>query len=386
MISQRARNLKQSQIRAMTQRCHELDGINMGQGVCDTPPPAELIEAVMPAIQAGHNTYSRYDGITRLRNAIADKLQRHNGLTVDPESEVLVTLGTGGGFAAAMTALLNPGDRILMFEPYYGYHYNTARVAELQVDLLPMNFGDFSLDLEALEQKAAGAKALVINSPGNPTGRVFTYEELESIAEICQRHDLLCISDEIYEYFLFDGRRHISMATLPGMRERTLTLSGYSKTFSITGWRIGFLAATRKLAAPIGLVADLYYACAPTPLQHAVATAIETLDDTYYSDLATGYQRKRDQFCAALQEAGLTPHVPEGAYYVLADVSAMNCSTAAEAAMQLLEGARIASIPGTAFFSSGHGEKLLRFCFGKEQPVLDQACAQLAQWRDNAGA
>ena len=380
MRSRRTRDLVQSDIRAMTQRCRELGGVNMGQGICDTPPPPDLLREVMPAIEAGHNTYSRFDGVAPLREILAAKLAAYNGMTVDPETELVVTLGSTGAFAATLTALCDPGDRLLLFEPYYGYHLNTARVVGLEPVLVPLGRGDFALDVAALEAAAPGARAIVVNTPGNPSGRVFSRRELQTIAEVCQRHDLLCITDEIYEYFLYDGRPHISLATLPGMAQRTVTISGYSKTFSITGWRIGYAAAPRALATAIGLVADLYYACAPTPLQHAVAGAIAALGEGYYSALAKEYQAKRDQFCGVLAEVGLSPHVPEGAYYVLAETQAVGCASAADAAMRLLEDAGVAGIPGTAFYQSPRGEELIRFCYGKEQAALDQAGEQLLAW------
>lgn len=378
--SHRVAGLVQSDIRAMTQRCLELDGVNLGQGVCDTPPPRQVVNDVTPAIERGKNIYTRYDGISRLRHALADKLRRHNGLEADPEGEIVVTVGSTGAFAATVMALCNPGDRILLFEPYYGYHLNTAIVAGLEPDLVPLRPGTYGLDTGALEEKARGARAVVVNTPANPCGRVLSREELEGIARVCETHDLLCITDEIYEYFLFDGHEHISIATLPGMRERTVTISGYSKTFSITGWRIGYLAAHRDLAAPIGLVNDLYYVCAASPLQYAVAHALRTLDDGYYDDLAKDYQRKRDRFCQALDEAGLTPLVPEGAYYVLADISSVGCETAKEAAMKLLEDAGIASIPGSAFFSGPEGEHLARFCFARDDGTLDRAIGLILDW------
>lgn len=385
--SHRVAELVQSDIRAMTQRCLELDGCNLGQGVCDTPPPREVIRDVTPAIERGKNIYTRYDGIGRLRRALAGKLERHNGLRVDPDSEVVVTIGSTGAFATTCMALCNPGDRILLFEPYYGYHLNTALVAGLEPELVPLDPESFELDADRLEEHAKGARAVVVNTPGNPSGRVFTRKELEAIAEICQRHNLLCITDEIYEYFLYDGHEHISIATLPGMWERTVTISGYSKTFSITGWRIGFLAAHRELAGPIGLVNDLYYVCAPSPLQYGVADAVNSLADDYYDNLAADYQKKRDRFCEALNSAGLTPRMPEGAYYVLADITKLGCDNSKDAAMKLLEDAGIASIPGSAFFGDPQGERLARFCFARDDETLDRACEMLRSWgRSKAAA
>ncbi|MCP1726892.1 aminotransferase [Natronospira proteinivora] len=382
--SERVAHLVQSDIRAMTQRCVEVNGVNMGQGICDTPPPGEVIQGVTLALEKGANRYTRYDGVKRLRHALSERLARDNTLNVDPETEVVVTVGSTGAFAATVTALCNPGDRILLFEPYYGYHLNTARVAGLEVDMVPLNPADFTLDEQALEAKAKGARAIVVNTPGNPSGRVFTRDELTAIAQICQRHDLLCITDEIYEYFLYDDHAHISMATLPGMKDRTVTISGYSKTFSITGWRIGFVAAPRELAEPIGLVNDMYYVCAPSPLQYAVADTIQALDPDFYQSLAREYQAKRDRFCQLLDQVGLTPRVPEGAYYVLADISRLGCETSHQAAMTLLEEAGVATVPGSAFFSGPDGEHWTRFCFGRTDKTLEAAERQLLEWAERS--
>lgn len=377
--NRRVAQISQSPIRAMTQRCHELGGVNLGQGICDTPPPRAVLDGIAPAIARGENSYTRYDGIDRLRAVLARKLAHYNGIKADPNTEIIATAGSTGAFTATITALCEPGDRILLFEPYYGYHFNTAVVAGFQPDTVPLHAETMALDLAALEAKADGARALVLNTPGNPSGRVFTRREMEQIADVCQRFDLLCITDEIYEYFVFDQHRHISMATLPGMWERTVTMSGYSKTFSITGWRMGYLVAPAALAGPIGLVNDLYYVCVPSIVQHAVADAIEQLDDEFYRGLAQENQARRDRFCAVLDEVGLTPRVPEGAYYVLADVSRMGCDQAPDAAMKLLEAVGVAGVPGSAFYQSNQGDKLIRFCFGKTEDTLDEAIRRLRQ-------
>lgn len=378
-ISDRVADLSQSPIRAMTQRCHELGGVNLGQGICDTPPPSEVLAGIEPAVRAGHNAYTRYDGIDRLRQALAGKLQRDNGIQADPDTEIVVTQGSTGAFVATINALLNPGDRVILLEPYYGYHLNTLKVAGLEPVFVPLERDTMALDVAAIEAQAAGARAIVLNTPGNPSGRVFSRAEMAALADLCQRHDLLCITDEIYEYFLFDGHRHISMATLPGMWERTVTMGGYSKTFSITGWRMGYLAAPAHLAEPIGLVNDLYYVCTPSIVQHAVADAIEQLNADFYRQLAADHQLRRDRFCTALERSGLTPRVPEGAYYVLADCRVLGQSTAQAAAMVLLERAGVAGVPGSAFWHDDSGEHWLRFCFGKDDATLDQAMRNLEQ-------
>lgn len=378
--SERTAQLVQSDIRAMTRACQEVGGVNLGQGICDVPAPEVVRQAAKDAIDAHQATYTRYDGIAPLREAIASKLSTFNHLSVNPENEVIVTVGATGALAATLAALLDPGDELLTFEPFYGYHRNTAHVAQVKVNTVPLGMPGFSLDMDALEAaRTSRTRALLVNTPSNPSGKVFTRAELDALASFCDRHDLLCITDEIYEYITFDAS-HISMASLPGMRDRTVTIGGYSKTFSITGWRIGYIAAPAALAAPIALVNDLHYVCAPAPLQVGVAAGIQTLDASYYTDLAEGYRRKRDRFCSVLTSIGLTPHVPQGAYYVLADISSLQAESAHAAAMRLLHEARVASVPGSAFFEGGRGEHLTRFCFAKNEDELERACQLLTSW------
>jgi aminotransferase len=216
-----------------------------------------------------------------------------------------------------------------------------------------------------------------VNTPSNPSGKVFTLAELQAIADLAIQHDLFVFTDEIYEYFLFDGRKHISIATLPGMAERTITISGLSKTFSITGWRIGYLTAHSQWIPTIRYFHDLTYVCAPGPLQYGAAAGLVGLPQSFYSDMSVQYQQKRDQLCAALTDTGLTPSIPDGAYYVLADATRIPGDTAAKKARNLLAATGIAAVAGSAFFSSGGGETLLRFCFGKTPEALDRACAAL---------
>jgi aminotransferase len=209
---------------------------------------------------------------------------------------------------------------------------------------------------------------------------VFSRDELVAIGAIATEFDLLVITDEVYEYMVYGDRQHVSMASLPGMRERTVTLGSYSKTFNITGWRIGYAVADASLAGPIGLLNDLYYVCAPAPLQRAVAVGIDRFQDDYYADLLQSYTDKRKQFCDTLVAIGLTPIVPDGAYYVLADITSLGCDDAKAAAMKLLYEAKVASVPGTAFFTGAEGQRLVRFCYAKQQPDLDRACEYLLSW------
>jgi aminotransferase len=377
-INPRMARLAQSEIRAMTQACARVQGINMAQGVCDTGVPSVVSQAAQRAIDLGINSYTRFDGLAELRTALAYKLADYNGLTVNPETEITVSCGATGSFHCACLAFLNPGDEVILFEPYYAYHISAITAVEAIPRILRMRAPHWTWSQQDLEGAVtARSKAIVVNTPGNPSGKVFGEGELERIAEVAQRHDLLVITDEIYEYFLFDGRRHVSMATLPGMRDRTITIGGYSKTYSITGWRIGYSVAAPQSAQLMGAMNDLVYVCAPAPLQYGVAGGIRELPASFYDELAREYQGKRDRFCRSLQKAGLIPSVPEGAYYVLADVSRLPGTTGKERAMYLLEKSGVAGVPGEAFFAGSDGHRFLRFCFAKTEADLEEACGRL---------
>ncbi|MGQ0811101.1 MAG: pyridoxal phosphate-dependent aminotransferase [Nitrospiraceae bacterium] len=380
--SQRMTNLIQSEIRAMTQACARVQGINMAQGVCDTPAPPVVLQGAEQAIRRGVNTYTRFDGLSELREALAGKLADYNGITADPEAEITVSAGATGSFHCACLALLNPGDEVIVFEPYYGYHISALVAVEAVPRVVRMQPPDWRLSLHDVEEAVTGrTRAIVVNSPGNPSGKIYNRAELEGIADIARRHDLFVFTDEIYEYFLYDKQQHISMASLPGMAERTITIGGYSKTFSITGWRIGYSVAAKRWAQMIGAMNDLLYVCAPAPLQAGVALAIRELEASFYTDLAREYQAKRDRFCQALHRAGLCPSVPQGAYYVLADVSRLPGVTAKDRALYILDKTGVAGVPGDAFFASPNGHRFVRFCFAKTEADLDEVCRRLESLR-----
>jgi aminotransferase len=373
-ISDRLRGLVQSDIRRMSRECERIGGINLGQGICDLPTIPELVEGACDAIRSSKATYSKFEGIDPLRERIAAKCERFNGFSVDPASEVVVTVGSTGGFAAAAMATLNPGDEVILFEPYYGYHLNTLKVLGIETKYVPLQLPDWSIDFDRL-RAAFGprTRGIVVCTPSNPCGKVFTREELEQIAALCHEFNAWCYTDEIYEYIVYDGRRHLSMASVD--REIAITISGFSKTFSVTGWRIGYVAAPKRVAQSIGLVNDLFYVCAPTPLQWGIARALE-IGEEYYRNLAVDYEKKRDMLADALREGGFTPFVPQGAYYMLAEIPS-EFSSAGDAAMSLIENARVASVPGPSFYASGAGDRLLRFCFAKDFASLEEACRRL---------
>jgi len=379
-LSHLAPGVLQSEIRAMSVECDRLGGINLAQGICDTPVPAVVEQAAIQAIRDGHNIYTRLDGIERLRRAIAAKQFRDYALDYDPDREILVSSGATGGFHAAAMALLNPGDEVLLFEPFYGYHVSTLKAMRVVPVFVPLTEPNWSLDIDALRASITPrTRALVLNTPANPSGKVFSRDELEAIAEVVLEHDLFLITDEIYEYFVYGAARHISPATLPGMKERTIVLSGFSKTFSVTGWRVGYVTADSRWLGAIAYFHDLTYVCAPSALQHAVAAGLEQLGPEFYLQLAVDHEAKRTRILSALRGAGLEPSVPAGSYYVLAKAPHLPGKTAAEKARFLLARTGVASVAGSAFFRSGRGESLLRFCFAKRDHDLDEGCERLSR-------
>jgi len=361
----------------MSVACEKVNGINLAQGVCDTEVPEEVREGAKHAIDNGINSYTRAEGLAPVRQAIAEKMRSFNGVECDPETEIIIGSGSTGAFYCACLALLNPGDEVILFEPYYGYHLNTLVAVEAVPLYVTLRAPEWKFSREDLERTVTlRTRAILINSPANPSGKVFTQEELEWIAGFAKRHNLFVFTDEIYEYFVYEGR-HISIATLPGMRERTITMSGYSKTFSITGWRIGYTVCDRKWAQGIAYFHDLIYVCAPAPLQIGVAEGIRKLPETFYNQISQEYVQKRDLLCNVLTEIGLTPSIPKGAYYVLADVSILPGKTSRDKALYLLDQTGVATVAGSAFYHSSDGENLIRFCYAKTDAELEEACRKL---------
>jgi aminotransferase len=379
-VSDRLRGLVQSDIRRMSRECERVGAINLGQGICDLPTIPELVEGACDAIAGNKATYSKFEGIDLLRERIARKMAHYNHVVCDPATEVIVTVGSSGGFAGAALATLNAGDEVILFEPYYGYHLNTLKVLGFVPRFVPLHAPDWTIDFDALRAAfTPRTRAIVICTPSNPSGKMFTREELERIGALCREHDAWVFTDEIYEYIVCDGHEHVSIASLESCRDITVTISGFSKTFSITGWRIGYVVAPPRVAGPIGLMNDLLAICAPTPLQWGVARALEVPDE-YYRNLAADYQKKRDMLAGALTFAGFRPSVPQGSYYMLAEIPA-ELRDSAEAAQALLEDAKVASVPGTAFFEGDVGKRMLRFCYAKDFDALEEACRRIRAFR-----
>jgi aminotransferase len=368
----------QSEIRAMTTECDRMGGINLAQGVCDTPVPAVVMEAAIQAIREGQNIYTRCDGMARLREAIAAKQMRDYGLGYDAENEVMVASGATAGLHVAAMALLNPGDEVLIFEPFYGYHGNTLKSLRVNPVIVALAEPDWQLDVDAMRAAVTPrTRAILLNTPANPSGKIFTRPELEAVAQLVLERDLFLITDEIYEYFVYDGGRHICPATLPGMRERTIVVSGFSKTFSITGWRVGYATADARWMPAMAHFHDLTYVCSPAPFQIGTAAGLEQLPQNFYTQIAAEHESKRGRLLNALNDAGMRTTVPPGAYYIMASADRLPGKTAAERARALMRATGVAAVAGSAFFRPGRGENLLRFCFAKKDSELDEACERL---------
>ena len=376
-LARRLQGLVQSDIRRMTRECERVGGLNLGQGICDLPTPPAVSRAAIAAIEARKSTYSYPEGALELRRAIAAKLARENDLRADPASEIVVTVGATGAYTAAIHALLDAGDGILLFEPYYGYHLNAAILAGLEPHFCELRPPGFELGEAALRAALLpNTRALVLCTPSNPSGKMLSRSELETVARVARERDLVVITDEIYESIRYDGREHVSPASVADLGERCVTIMGLSKTFSITGWRLGYAVARPEYARAIALVNDLFYVCAPTPLQHGVAAGFD-MPASFFTGLIDDYAKKRDVLCDALDAAGMRPIRPEGAYYVLADVSHWGHPSARAAALELLERTGVAAVPGSAFYRGAAGEGLLRFCYALEEGVVREAARRL---------
>jgi aminotransferase len=372
----RTHGFTESVIRGMTRLANDHGAINLAQGFPNFPAPALLKEAAIAAIRADVNQYAITWGAKRLREALSRKMQAFYGLAVDPETEITVTCGATEAMASVLLALVDPGEEVVVFEPWYENYGPDAVLCGARPVHVPLPVGE-PLDLDRLV-RAFGPKtrAIILNTPNNPTGKVFTAEELAGIAGLCQRHGAYAITDEIYEHIVYEGR-HLPIATLEGMRERTITISGASKTYAITGWRIGTILAPPELTAAIRKVHDFLTVGAPAPLQEAVACAMDELPRVYYTGMAQAYQHRRDLLCGALTQAGFRLTPPQGAYYVLADFSELGQEDDVVFAARLVKEAGVATVPLSSFLSDPAASRMVRFAFCKTDDVLNEAGQRL---------
>lgn len=382
-VSGRVRNFTESVIREMTRLAMEHDAINLAQGFPDFPAPNFIKEAAIQAIRDDINQYSVTWGDPALRQAIAAKYQRFYGMPIDPDRHVTVCCGATEAMISTLIAVLNPGDETVILEPFYENYGPDSILSGASPRFVPLRSGAQGWSFEPDELAAAfnpRTRAIIINTPNNPTGKVFTREELEFIRDLCLRWDALAITDEIYEHILFDGREHIPMATLAGMADRTVTISGISKTFSVTGWRIGWALAPEDLAGGIRKVHDFLTVGAPAPLQIGAAQAINQGDE-YCRRLAGEYALRRERLVPALQAAGFNCQLPEGAYYVIAGIEPFLDDSDEDDdgfARRLVREAGVAGVPGSSFYHEPRlGRSQIRFCFPKQDATLDAAVARL---------
>jgi aspartate/methionine/tyrosine aminotransferase len=372
--SHRTSQFTESVIREMTRLAIEHNAVNLAQGFPDFGAPEEIKRAAQEAIASDFNQYAITWGAKPFRDAIAAKYRKWYGLDYDPEREITVCCGATEGMIAALLAVTNPGDEVIIFEPYYENYGPDALLCAAQRKLVRLRPPDWTFDPDELRRAfSPKTKAIILNSPNNPTGKVFTRAELEVIADLCQEFDTLAITDEIYEHILYDGASHIPIATLPGMRERTVLVNSMSKTYSVTGWRVGFVLAAADLTDSIRKVHDFLTVGAAAPLQQAGVVALN-LPDSYYEKLSMEYQKRRDLLLDRLDEAGFRCFRPQGAYYIMADIAGFGLADDVSFVRHLVKDPGVAAVPGSSFYSdSNSGVALIRFCFCKKYETLEKA-------------
>ncbi|HEY8648625.1 MAG TPA: aminotransferase class I/II-fold pyridoxal phosphate-dependent enzyme [Candidatus Limnocylindria bacterium] len=378
-LSKRTEGFTESVIREMTRRCAAHGGINLAQGFPNFPAPDRLKDAAKRAIDADINQYAITWGSKTLRDGLAASYAELYGMTVDPETMITVTCGSTEAMASTLLAIVDPGDEVVVLEPFYENYGPDAAICGARPVFVPLRAPEYTFDPDELRAAfTARTKAVIVNTPNNPTGRVFTRAELELIAALCREHDVVAVTDEIYEHIRYSGE-HIPLATLEGMADRTVTISGASKTFSVTGWRVGWIVAAPHLSNGIRKVHDFVTVGAPAPLQEAVAAGL-TLGGAYYRDLSAHYRVRRDLLFSSLDRAGFRPRLPEGAYYILCDISGFGAGDDVTVARRLVAEVGVAAVPGSSFFSRPElGRDLIRFTFCKTDALLQEAGERLAR-------
>jgi len=362
----------------MTRLHAEVGGVNLAQGLPDFDPPAEVVDALSAAVRRSENhQYGFTWGSPAFREAIAEKTKRINGIDADPETDVTVTCGVSEGVAAAVLALTEPGDEVIILEPWYENYVPACVLAGARPRFVRLRRPDFRLDAAALSRAVTPRTRLIlVNTPGNPSGRVFTREELGEIARLCERHGVIAVTDEIYEHIFFDGHRHVSLGSLPGMEERTVTLSGLGKTYAVTGWRVGWAVAAPPLTALLRKVHDYLTICAPTAFQDAGRVAL-ALPEAYYERLRDAYAKRREILLGALTDAGFAFAPPEGAYYVMVDGAPLGWRDDYALVDFLARRAGVVAVPGSSFYARGGGKTQIRVNFAKKEATLREAARRL---------
>jgi aminotransferase len=362
----------------MSVQARKYGAINLAQGMPDFPAPAEVKAAACRAIEADVNQYAITWGAKGLREAIAEHAGWYLGLEVDPEREITVTCGSTEAMLVALLSLINPGDEVILTQPFYENYWPDCVLAGATPRFVAITPPDWRFNLDDLAAAFNDrTKAIILCNPNNPTGTVFTRADLEAVAALCRKWDVVAITDEIYEHILYDGRKHVALATLDGMKERSVTIGGMSKTYSVTGWRVGTIIASEKLTHAFRQVHDFVSIGAAAPLQEAGAVAYR-LPREYYDKLGAEYQRRRDRFCRVLWDVGFTFDAPEGAYYVMANCNAFGSSDDVEFARYLVQEVGVATVPGSSFFQDkALGRSYVRFCFCKQDSTLDAAAERL---------
>ena len=372
----------ESVIREMTRITNLHQGINLAQGFPDFDPPTELLDAAVAALRGGWNQYAITWGSPRLRAAIAAKVARDNGIVVDPERHITVTCGATEAMMATLLAVIDPGDEVVLFEPFYENYGPDALLSGAALRYVRLNLDDAAMPFDEAELRAAfgpRTRAIIVNTPHNPTGKVFSETELNLIAAMCREHDVLAITDEVYEHILYDGTRHVSLGALPGMAERTVTINSMSKTYSVTGWRVGWaLSANATISDGIRRAHDFLTVGAAAALQEAGVTAL-AFPQEYYDGLAAMYRVKRDLLLGILTEAGFTCITPRGAYYIMTDISAFGSPDDVTFARELVERCGVGAVPGSSFYHDpAAGRQRLRFAFPKRPQTLEEVRKRLA--------
>jgi aminotransferase len=381
-VSQKACQFTESVIREMTRLALEHGAVNLSQGFPDFPAPQEVKEAAVAAIRADVNQYAITWGAKAFRRAIASRFERDSGLVIDPEREITVCCGATEAMIASLLAIIDPGEEVVVFEPFYENYGPDAVICGAVPRFVRLRPPDWTFDpAELAAAFSPRTRAIILNTPNNPTGKVFTRQELETIADCVRRSNAYVVTDEIYQYLVYDGFQHISMATLPGMRERTITINGMSKTYSVTGWRVGYAIAPPQTSDAIRKMHDFLTVGAAAPLQEAGAKAL-SLPEEYYQQLCAAYLRRRERMLAALEAAGFRCFKPHGAYYVMTDISAFGFANDVEFTRHLVEKVGVAVVPGSSFYSDPKtGSQQVRFAFCKSDETLDEAARRLKKLR-----